>query len=299
MSADQGPSGSPFLWRRLASNLAGLRRCRRNGGCRIDCKHERTADGHLPWRTRTYGGWGGHEYHDTAPGVDRTPVVFVHGNQRDACDWTAYADFFANRTYSGDELWAITFGSGSPSHDAMADQLDDFVGKVRTHTGADEVAVVGHSLGVTGLRYWMHREDRHDWVDTFVGLAGANHGTVLSSYAAKAGLDGGAYKMSHFLRNDYERLGDHPLAVLNEDETPGDTDYYTIRGTDDELFWNCTDSPALEGAEENVAIATDHDGVRSSLQSAEHVFEWCSGQKPYNFTNLYGTGRREERDAGT
>jgi len=297
MSTHQGSSGSPYLWRQLTSNLAGLRRCRRNGGCRVDCAHDRTADERLPWDTVGYGGWGGHEYHDTAPGTERTPVVFVHGNQRDACDWTAHADFFTNRAYTGDELWAITFGSGSPSHDAMADQLDRFVGNVREYTGADEVAVVGHSLGVTGLRYWMARDDRLDWIETFVGLDGANHGTVLSSYAAKAGLDNGTYKMSHFLRNDYERLGDHPLAVLNRNETPGDVDYYTLRGTNDELFWNCTDSPALEGAE-NVAIETDHDGVRSSLTSAEYVFEWCSGQKPYNFTNLYGTDRRET-DAGT
>jgi len=35
----------------------------------------------------------------------------------------------------------------------MADQLEAFVGNVRDCTGAEEVAVVGHSLGVTGLRY--------------------------------------------------------------------------------------------------------------------------------------------------
>jgi len=289
MSTDQGPAGSPYLLRRLTSNLAGLRRCRQNGGCRVDCDHDRTADDRLPWDTTDYGGWGGHAYHGTEPGADRPPVVFVHGNQRDACDWQAHADFFLNRTYTGDELWGITFGSGSPSHEAIADQLDDFVANVRDHTGADEVAVVGHSLGVTGLRYWLHRDDRHDWVDTFVGLAGANHGTVLSSLAAKAGMTSGTYKMSHFLRDDYERLGDHPLAELNADETPGDVDYYTIRGTKDPLFWNCLDSPALEGAT-NVAIEADHDGVRSSLTSVEYVFEWCSGQKPYNFTNLLASG---------
>jgi triacylglycerol lipase len=295
MSADRGPAGGPSLWRRLASNMAGLQRCRRNDGCRIDCDHDRTADERLPWDTEDYGGWGGHEYHDTEAGADRTPVVFVHGNQRDACDWEVHADFFTNRAYGGDELWAITFGSGSPSHDAMADQLDHFVANVRDHTGADEVAVVGHSLGVTGLRYWLCRDDRLDWVETFVGLAGANHGTVLSSMAARTGINGGTYKMSQFLRDDYERLDDHPLATLNENETPGDVDYYTLRGTNDPLFWNCAESPALDGAE-NVAIAADHDGVRTSLTSAEYVFEWCSGEKPYNFRNLYGTDESASGD---
>jgi len=285
MSSERDAGSSPTLLRRLSANVRGLKRCRRNGGCRVDCDHDRTDDRRLPWAADGYGGWGGHGYHDTEAGAERPPVVFVHGNQRDACDWEEYAEFFLNRSYRGDELWAITFGDGTPSHGAMADRLDDFVGRVRERTGAEQVSVVGHSLGVTGLRYWLHREDRYDWVDLFVGLAGANHGTVLSSLAARVGLDRGTYKMSQFLRNDYERLRDHPLSVLNENETPGDVDYYTIRGTEDPLFWNCQDSPALEGAE-NVALVTDHDGVRSSLTSLEYIYEWLAGEKPYNLSVL-------------
>ncbi|MFD1585919.1 esterase/lipase family protein [Halorientalis brevis] len=288
MSTDRGPAGSPGLLGKLTSNLMELRRCRRRDGCRRDCAHDRTSDARLPWATEGYGGWGGHEHHGTDPGTEQTPVVFVHGNQRDACDWDVHAEFFRNRSYGGDDLWAITFGSGSPSHDEMADQLDAFVARVREYTGASSVAVVSHSLGVTGTRYWLHREDRYDWVDTFVGLAGANHGTVLNSMAVRAGLTTGTYKMSRFLRKDYHRLSEHPLADLNAEETPGDVDYYTLRGTDDPLFWNCLDSPALEGAE-NVAITADHDGVRASLPAIEHVFEWCSGQKPYNFRALLGS----------
>ena len=273
------------LVRKLSANVRHLRRCRRNGGCRIDCNHDRVDDERLPWSADGYGGWGGHDHHGTDPGAERPPVVFVHGNQRDACDWEHYAEFFRERAYDGDELWAITFEDPSPSHEAMADHLDDFVGRVRDRTGAETVAVVGHSLGVTGLRYWLHREDRHGWVDTFVGLAGANHGTVLNSLAAKAGLQSGTYKMSSFLRDDYERLSDHPLSDLNAEETPGDIDYYTVRGTEDPLFWNCPESPTLEGAT-NLALTTDHDGVRASLTSAEHVYEWVSGEKPYNLNNL-------------
>ncbi|WP_336000610.1 esterase/lipase family protein [Halorientalis halophila] len=281
MSVDRGPGRSRPLFQQLTSNLVGLRRCRRNGGCRLDCQHDRTATDRLPWDAPAYGGWGGHEHHDTEAGSSETPVVFVHGNQRDACDWEPYAEFFLNRAHEGDDLWAITFGDGSPSHEAMADQLDDFVGRVREYTGSDRVAVVAHSLGVTGTRYWLHREDRYDWVDACVFMAGANHGTVLSSYAASAGLTGGTYKMSEFLRRDHAQLDDHPLAVLNQDETPGDVDYYTLRGTDDPLFWNCEESPTLEGAT-NVLLRTDHDGVRANLTSIENTYEWLTGQKPYN-----------------
>ncbi|MFB6084963.1 MAG: esterase/lipase family protein [Halorientalis sp.] len=281
MSVDDGAGRSRPVFQQLTSNLAVLRRCRRNGGCRVDCRHERTADDRLPWSTAGYGGWGGHGYHDTEAGTEETPVVFVHGNQRDACDWNSHAEFFLNRAYAGEDLWAITFGSGSPSHASMADQLDEFVGNVREHTGSDRVNVVAHSLGVTGARYWLHREDRYDWVDTCVFMAGANHGTVLNSYAATAGLTGGTYKMSDFLRRDYDSVDGHPLAALNENETPGDVDYYTLRGTEDPLFWNCEDSPALAGAE-NVRLRTDHDGVRASLTSTELTYEWLTGEKPYN-----------------
>ncbi|WP_424017643.1 esterase/lipase family protein [Halorientalis pallida] len=281
MSVDRGSGRSRPVFQQLTSNLAGLRRCRRNGGCRVDCRHERTAAHRLPWSASGYGGWGGHEHHDTDAGSSETPVVFVHGNQRDACDWDAHAEFCLNRAFSGDDLWAITFESGSPSHARMADQLDDFVAEVRAYTGSDEVSVVAHSLGVTGARYWLLREDRYDWIDTCVFMAGANHGSVLNSYAASAGLTGGTYKMSDFLRRDYDTVDGHPLAALNENETPGDVDYYTIRGTDDPLFWNCEDSPALEGAE-NVLLRTDHDGVRASLTSMELTYEWLTGEKPYN-----------------
>lgn len=281
MSVDRGSGRSPPTLQQLTSNLAGLRRCRRNGGCRVDCRHDRTAEHRLPWSTSQYGGWGGHEYHGTDEGSSETPVVFVHGNQRDACDWDAQAEFFLNRAFSGDDLWAITFGSGSPSHASMADQLEDFVTEVRAYTDSEQVSVVAHSLGVTGTRYWLRRDDRYDWVDTCVFMAGANHGNVLSSYAASAGLTGGTYKMSGFLRRDYESVDGHPLAVLNENETPGDVAYYTLRGTDDPLFWNCEDSPALDDAE-NVLLRTDHEGVRASLTSTELTYEWLTDEKPYN-----------------
>ena len=282
MSLGTPTRGLPFS-RELMENLRGLRAARRRGGCSAGCRLDRTDDSRLPWGSDgRYGGWGGRAYHETDPGTDRTPVVFVHGNQRDACDWESHAEFFLKRSYGGDALWAITFDDGSPSHPAMAEQLDDFVDRVREETEAEQVSVVAHSLGVTGVRYWLYEYDRYEWVEAFVGLAGANHGTVLSSWAADAGLTRGTYRMSPFLRADYAGDADHPLSRLNEDETPGEIDYYTVRGTDDPLFWRCADSPALDGAEENVVLPVDHDEVRTDRRSKDLVFEWLSGLHPYD-----------------
>lgn len=285
MSSQRNAVASPLMLWKLLRNISDLNQCRRNGGCRVDCERERTDDDRLPWSTGEYGGWGGHEHHGTDPGTTRHPVVFVHGLQRDACDWDPYAEFFAEWGYTGDELWAITFGSPSPSHETIADQLDDFVTRVREYTDAETVSVVGHSLGVTGLRYWLFREDRYDWIENFVSIAAPNHGTSLLSMAAKNGIDSGTYKASPFLRADYERFEGHPLKQLNEDETPGDVEYYTIRGANDPLFVNCPDSPALDGAE-NVVVQADHDGARASQESLELVYEWVSGEEPYNLRHL-------------
>ena len=283
MSVGTPTQGLSVPWT-ILRHLRQLQDAKRQDGCAVDCEFDRADDSRLPWSTDgEYGGWGGHDYHGTEAGTDsdRTPVVFVHGNQRDACDWVQHASFFLQRGYTGDDLWAITFDEGTPSHESMAESLDSFVGEIREHTGAGTVDVVGHSLGVTGLRYWLLSRDRFEWVDTFVGLAGANHGTVLCSWCADAGMNSGPYSSSEFLRADYEETPDHPLSILNLNETPGDVDYYTVRGTDDTLFWRCRDSPVLEGAT-NVLLETDHDGVRADQAAMEHIYEWVSDAHPYN-----------------
>ena len=116
------------------------------------CDVDRTDDRYLPFDTGgVYGGWGGHKYHATDPGLPggENPVVFVHGNTRDACDWSDHATRYLRRGYGGDQLWSITFENESATHDEMARQLDEFVSNVLEYTGADTVDVVSHSLGLT------------------------------------------------------------------------------------------------------------------------------------------------------
>jgi len=123
---------------------------------RSDHPSDRVDDAQLPWETAgQYGGWGGHEWFGTAPGTTQVPVVFVHGNQCDASDWTETCEQFIETGYRGDDLWAITFAESTPTHAEMAAQLDEFVAELRSDTGAESVMVVAHSLGVTGVRYWL------------------------------------------------------------------------------------------------------------------------------------------------
>lgn len=243
------------------------------------CPWERQNDDHLPFDGDGYGGWGGHEFLDTEPGIDHYPIVFAHGNTRDACDFLDHAEYFMDRGVKGDALWAITFGREGSTHDEMRNQLDDFVGKVLDYTGVNKVRVLGHSLGVTGLRYWMDGLDdypeRYDRVDGFVGLAGANDGTWTCGPECEEGPDNA--RVCKFISHECADTPGLPLYELNApDETPHDDeiDYYTLRGSADEFFAVRPKSPVLAGADENVEMATNHDGVRTESAAKELAYQW-------------------------
>ncbi len=61
-----------------------------------------------------------------------------------------------------------------------AAQLDAFIDRVLAATGADEVDLVGHSLGGLVPRYLLKFLDGADRIGTLVGLAPSNHGSDLS-----------------------------------------------------------------------------------------------------------------------
>lgn len=245
------------------------------------CETDRDSDENLPFDTNgEYGGWGGHEHHGTDPGIDHYPVVFAHGNSRDACDYDEHAEYFIDRGYGGDALWSITFRETGSTHDMMRDQLEDFVGKILDYTGVNGVNMVGHSLGVTGIRHWMDDLNRFGRVDTFVGLAGANHGTETCGVRCEA-KPGNARVCDYIAIPCADTPGEALFELNNPDETPEDVDYYTIRGTADAFFTTRMNSPRLEGAVENVVLdGATHDEVRTSNESKELLFQWLSDELP-------------------
>lgn len=230
----------------------------------------RTPRGDLPFETDDYGGWGGHAYHGTEEGVENTPVVFVHGNTRTADDFTAHADRLLEEGYTGDELWAITFSGLTPSHATMREELDAFVDGVLEDTGADEVDIVAHSLGVTGARSWLAEEDRYDDVRRFVGLAGGNHGSWATDVGPYCGL---GYVTPDLTTTRSAAEG--PLSELNEDETPGDVEWYTIYGGRDR-FYRDTHSPRLEGATNVYLPDATHDAVLHGETTMDLLAEWLT-----------------------
>ncbi|MHB9286065.1 esterase/lipase family protein [Halobacteriales archaeon Cl-PHB] len=237
----------------------------------------RTDDSFLPWNTGgAYGGLSGTHVFRDLPRRQNVPTVFVHGNTADASIWTGMMEAFLEAGDTGEDLWSITFRRSSPSHAEMADQIDAFVARVRDHTGHDEVHVVAHSLGVTGARHWLAEYDRYDWVGSFVGLAGANHGSSRCKRLARSQVAFGPARTNRILSPDRLDDPDSFLSALNANETPGDVDYYTLRATDDRFFRANPESPRLEGAT-NRALETSHVGLVHEAAAHRQVYDWLRG----------------------
>ncbi len=136
--------------------------------------------------------------------VQRTPVIFLHGNNDTpfptACNATyghiqRIAQHLADNGYSPSELWGL--GYQGDRCDVNADQtqrsriahtnqanvpdLRRFVREVLKYTGARQVDIVGHSLGVTLAREWMRQDVAYAQVRRFVAIDGPNHGIINCS----------------------------------------------------------------------------------------------------------------------
>lgn len=155
------------------------------------------------WNFR-FGGFGGTR---RGTSLRHIPVIFVHGNNVDACDWYPVRDEFKKAGWGDQEMYAPSYnglggnnGNGivysnprcTSEHQQMGwdgvtrvtgnevniPDLYEFIIAVRDYTGSRRFAIVSHSLGVTLARRVLkvHPDLRQDLV-ALVGIAGANHGT--------------------------------------------------------------------------------------------------------------------------
>jgi pimeloyl-ACP methyl ester carboxylesterase len=135
--------------------------------------------------------------------VKRTPVIFLHGNNDTpfptACNPFGYihamAQFFADNGYALSELWGLGYqgdqcdlladqthrSAGAHSTVANIPDLRRFVQAVLDYTGARQVDIVGHSLGVTLARTWLRTDDAFHLVRRLVAIDGPNHGIINCS----------------------------------------------------------------------------------------------------------------------
>jgi len=190
--------------------------------------------------------------------VRRTPVIFLHGNNDTpfptACNPLgrihSMAQFFLDHGYAASELWGLGYqgdqcdlaasptnrSSGAHSTVANIPDLRRFVQAVLDYTGARQVDIVGHSLGVTLARAWLRTDHAFHLVRRFVAIDGPNHGIIncspspLNFYQLPAS---GGFTPDSALCLEYGSDNTPLLRFLNDgDDTPGPTRYLVIRNAD-------------------------------------------------------------------
>ena len=268
--------------------------------------------------------------------VARTPVIFLHGNNDTpyptACNpygkVQALAQYLADRGYATSELWALGYQGdqcdlpadqthrSAPEHTVSANvpDLRRFVQAVLAYTGAKEVDIVGHSLGVTLAREWMRQDHAQRLVRRLVAIDGPNHGIINCSPSPQnywqAPAAGGFTPTSAVC----EELGSPNTPFLRRlnrgSETPGSTRILVIRNADtsfvyfdrqdgfiapvpaEDSYGQPTDfsgSARLQGSDEldltgqgafDALLGTSHLGILNSPQTWAATYDYLSAPSP-------------------
>jgi len=275
--------------------------------------------------------------------VSRTPVIFLHGNNDTpfptgpGCNpyygrMQAMAQYLADNGYATSELWGL--GYQGDQCDLAGDQslrsgiahtnaanvpdLRRFVYAVLAYTGARQVDIVGHSLGVTLARTWLRTDGVFHLVRRFVAIDGPNHGIINCSpnpgnYWQAPGS--GGFKPSSEVCVELGSPNTRFLKLLNgrggSDETEGPTKVLVIRNADksfvyfalqdgliapvpaEDSFGQPTDfsrSAKLRGARHldlegqgayDPILGTGHLGILNSPQTRQATLEFLSTRQPH------------------
>ena len=263
--------------------------------------------------------------------VVHTPVIFLHGNNDTPfptdCNRfgrvQAFAQNLADRGYATSELWALGYQGdqcnlSDPTqrsriaHTVAANvpDLSRFVQAVLAYTGAKEVDIVAHSLGVPLAREWMRQENAHRLVRRLVAVDGPNHGIIncspnpLNYFQAPAA---GGFKPSSEICKEFGSPDTPFLKRLNRgDDTPGPTGVLVIRNADksfvyfpiqdgfiapvpaEDSFGRPTDfskSARLQGADElnlsgqgayDLVLGSSHLGILNSPETWQATFDFLT-----------------------
>jgi pimeloyl-ACP methyl ester carboxylesterase len=266
--------------------------------------------------------------------VVHTPVIFLHGNNDTpfptACNpfgrVQAFAQNLADRGYATSELWALGYqgdqcnlGADQTNRSRIAHtvaanvpDLSRFVQAVLAYTGAKEVDIVAHSLGVPLAREWMRQEDAHRLVRRLVAIDGPNHGIIncspnpLNYFQAPAA---GGFTPNSEVCKEFGSPDTPFLRRLNRgDDTPAPTRVLVIRNADksfvyfpvqdgyiapvpaEDSFGRPTDfskSARLQGAQElnltgqgayDTVLGTSHLGILNSPESWQATFDFLTAR---------------------
>ena len=254
--------------------------------------------------------------------VTKTPVIFLHGNNDTpfptACNPFGYihsmAQLFADRGYALSELWGLGYqgdqcdlladqthrSAGAHSTVANIPDLRRFVQAVLDYTGARQVDIVGHSLGVTLARAWMRTDNSFHVVRRLVAIDGPNHGIIncspspLNIYQSPAL---GGFTPDSALCLEYGSDNTPLVRFMNGDgphEAQPPTQYLVIRNADTSfVYFSKQDGPFLppipaedrEGNPHDFSQSARIEGAREIDLIGQGVFDHVLGSSHLGILN--------------
>jgi triacylglycerol esterase/lipase EstA (alpha/beta hydrolase family) len=185
------------------------------------------------------------------------PILFVHGWNGSASNWSTMISRFEKDGYPKSYLSVYTYESSSRSNRTIAaDEVKPRVEALLKATGATKVDILAHSMGSLNSRWYIKFLGGDTKVDDWVSFGGPNHGTT----AANVCFSTPCLEM---------RQNSTFLNELNAgDETPGEVNYGTWWSPCDE-FIDPDESVILSGATNTKTACMSH----LSLVSDETVYK--------------------------
>ena len=241
--------------------------------------------------------------------VKRTPVIFLHGNNDTPypheCNYGygkihSLAQHLADNGYSPKELWGLGYQGdqcdlrqdqsirASVSHSTVANvpDLRSFVDSVLRFTGAEQVDIVGHSLGGVVPREWMRQDNAYAKVRRLVTIDSPHHGIINCSpsplnYYVSIGFNPDSAVCQEYGSDKTPLL----TALSAGDETPGPTEYLSIRNADTSFVYFSKQDGVFPPVPAQDRTGKAHDFSTSArLEGAENVD--VSGQGQHDETLL-------------
>lgn len=172
------------------------------------------------------------------------PILFVHGYDSNASTWNEMVAAFGEVGYADGELFTASYNTNQ-SNVITAGQVRAKVDQIRRQTGWASIDIITHSMGSLSSRHYLKNLGGQDAVESWVSLAGTNHGTRIARFC--------------FSQSCREmRLASPFLTDLNAgDETPGVVRYGTWWSPCD-LVVDPNSSVILDGATNTKTACIGH-----------------------------------------
>lgn len=172
---------------------------------------------------------------------ERPAVLLVHGYLCNRAVWKPWLDA---RGIAGSNVATVDLTPPFGDLDGYADLVHAAVERLRAASGAEQVAVVAHSMGGLALRCYLRRYGG-DAIARAITIASPHHGTLLARF--------GHGRNARQMRPDSYFLG--ALAAGESADTRAK--FVCIATQDDNLIVPRT-SPLLEGARHHVIDGVGH-----------------------------------------